>query len=240
VTPEPSGAYAPDVPTTSAPDLAAVAQALASDARAAMVLALLDGRAWTLSELAAAAGVGRPTASEHVDQLVAARLVEELRQGRHRYLRLPGPEVAEAVESLAALSDRVRPAAPSLRAQRVDRALREARSCYGHLAGRLGVQLCDGLRAAGHVSPDWTLTASGRRWLGSLGVELPHRPRRPLVRPCLDWTERREHLAGVAADELLTTLERRRFVERVRGSRAVRLTGPGREALGNLLPAGGS
>lgn len=226
------------MPTTSAPDLAAIAQVLASDARAAMLLALLDGRAWTLSELAGAAGVSRPTASEHVDRLVGAGLVEEVRQGRHRYLRLAGPTVAEGVESLAALSGRVRPAAPTLRAQRADQALRAGRSCYRHLAGRLGVALCGGLVDHGYVSPAWTLTDAGERWLESIDVRLPAASRRPLLRPCLDWTERREHLAGVVADELLTTFTRHGWVDRSPGSRAVRLTDTGREVLGRLLPEG--
>ena len=220
---------------TSAPELAALAQVLASDARAAMTLAMLDGRAWTPSELAVAAQVARPTASEHVDRLVAAGLVEEVRQGRHRYVRLRDGRVAETIEAFAALTDRVRPAGASLRAQRADTALRQGRSCYRHLAGRLGVALADGLRRDGLVTAEWTLTKAGRDWLGELGVVLPARPTRPLVRPCLDWTERREHLAGLAADELLAALVRLGWVERRAESRAVALTAEGRRGLAGRL-----
>jgi DNA-binding transcriptional ArsR family regulator len=221
--------------SASAPDLAAAAQVLASEARASMALALLDGRAWTLTELARAANIGLSTASAHVDQLVGARLFEEVRQGRHRYLRIAGPAVAETIESLATLTDGVRPAQQSLKAQRTDRALREARSCYHHLAGRLGVALCDGARSLGYVAPDWTLTSSGGEWLAGLGVELPSATNRPLVRPCLDWTERREHLAGVAADLLLATLVREAWITRAKDSRAVRLTPSGVAALDGVL-----
>ena len=220
---------------TSAPELASLAQALASDARAAMTLALLDGRAWTLTELAATAQVARPTASEHVDRLVDARLVEEVRQGRHRYVRIRDAHVAETIEAFAALTDRTRPAASSLRSQRADEAMRAARTCYRHLAGRLGVSLCDGLRRQGLVTEDWTLDDTGRDWLRELGVVLPTAPPRPLVRPCLDWTERREHLAGLAADELLTALVRLRWISRRAGSRAVGLTPDGARGLAGLV-----
>ena len=219
----------------SAPDLAVVAGALASDARATMVLALLDGRAWTLTELARASGTAASTASEHVDRLVAAGLLEEVRQGRHRYLRIAGSQVAETVEALAALTDRVRPAEQSLGGQRADAALREARVCYRHLAGRLGVALCDGARAAGFVTTDWALTDLGRAWLTGLGVTLPTAPRRPLIRPCLDWTERREHLAGVVGDELLSTCLDRGWLTRRRGSRHVVVSDTGRAALEQVL-----
>lgn len=220
---------------TSAPELAALAQVLASDARATMTLAMLDGRAWTLSELAAVAGVSRPTASEHIDRLVQAGLVEEVRQGRHRYARLGDAHVAETIEAFAALTDRVRPAPASLRAQRADRALRLGRSCYRHLAGQLGVALCDGMRKEGLLADDWTLTRAGRDWLLELGIVLPPASRRPLVRPCLDWTERRDHLAGVAADELLSALLRERWVIRQPDSRAIVLTPDGERGLGQLI-----
>jgi DNA-binding transcriptional ArsR family regulator len=221
--------------TGSTSDLAVAAQALANEARAVMVLALLDGRAWTQTELARAGGVSASTASSHVDQLLDAGIVEELRQGRHRYVRIAGPRVAETIEALASLTEREQLPASSYRAQRVDRALREARSCYRHLAGRLGVALCDGVRAAGYVAPDWTLTVSGRDWLTRLGIDLPASTRRPLVRPCLDWTERREHLAGVAADALLSAALDQGWVTRIGSSRAVRLTPNGSDALRGVL-----
>ena len=232
---------------TSAPDLAAVAQALANRARATMILALLDGRAWTLTELATAAQVARPTASEHLDMLVAVGLVGEVRQGRHRYVRITDGTTAETIEALAALTERIQPPAPTLRAQRADQAMREGRSCYRHLAGRLGVALCDGMINQGPISADWTLTGVGQAWITELGIPHPDpagggassAPRpgrgRPLLRPCLDWTQRREHLAGVLADQMFDAFCQRDWLERSPTSRAVRLTPSGNAAIGDLL-----
>lgn len=222
---------------TSSPELAATAAVFANDARASMLLLMLDGRAWTLTELSNTVDIARSSASEHADRLLDAGLVEEMRQGRHRYLRLAGTAAAELVESLAAFSGRVRPAKQSLDAQHRDRAIREARTCYRHLAGRLGIALTDGMRAKGFIESDFSLTPSGRAWLASLGIDLPKHPKRALTRPCLDWTERREHLAGLAADMLLATFKEQAWIEHVPSStRAVRLTAAGREGLADLLP----
>lgn len=217
--------------TPAHPDLALVTRALADESRASMVLALLDGRAWTAGELASHAGVARSTASAHVDQLVAAGLVSELRQGRHRYVRLRDAQVADAVEALAALSPRVRPATASLSGQRVDAALQAGRTCYRHLAGRLGVWLTDEWLRLEIVSDDWELTNVGRAWLDGVGVECPAAARRPLVRPCLDWTERREHVAGLAADGFAQHALDLGWLERRSHRRSVELTPAGCTAL---------
>jgi DNA-binding transcriptional ArsR family regulator len=224
----------------SAPDLASLAKALADHSRAAMVLCLLDGRAWTASELAGAAHVSRGTATSHLDLLVNAGILTELRQGRHRYVRLADNDTAEVVESLAALAarhERILPAAQTYRAQRADASLRVARSCYRHLAGHLGVAVSDGLKAADLVSPRWELTEDGRRWLDRLGISIPERTTRPVVRPCLDWTERREHCAGVAADALLTHCLQSGAIVPSGAPRALRLTSHGRKMLAPLLDA---
>ena len=218
----------------SAPDLAGIARLLANDSRAAMLLALLDGRAWTAGELAAATGIARSTASEHLNLLADAELIEELRQGRHRYVRISSPTVAEEIESLAALSGVVRPARSSLPAQRADAAIREARTCYRHLAGRLGVDICDRMRQAGHVTDHWQLTASGQTWLRQMGAVLPAHSSRPLLRPCLDWTERRYHLAGTAADALLTAMLANTWLQPGPIPRALKLTTAGTQALSRL------
>lgn len=224
---------------TSSPELAATAAVFANEARASMLLLLLDGRAWTLTELSKATNVARSSASEHADKLLDAGLINEVRQGRHRYLRLAGTHAADLVESLAAFSGRVRPATRSLDAQHRDRAIREARTCYRHLAGTLGVALTDSMRTKGFIESDFSLTPSGRAWLASLGIDLPKHPKRPLTRPCLDWTERRDHLAGHAAEMLLATFIERVWIERIPSdTRAVRLTDAGREGLANLLPSG--
>lgn len=182
--------------------LAEVAAVLADNSRATMCLALIDGRAWTVGELARAARVAPSTASEHVRTLTDAGFVRSLKQGRHRYIRLAGPEVAELIERLAghAGPEPARGLRASVRAGR----LAQARTCYDHLAGRLGVALRDGMLATGLLSDrdGLSVTTHGRNTLAELGVELP-RGRRPLLRDCLDWTERREHLAGALPAAIL-------------------------------------
>src|SRR3954471_20746192 len=184
--------------------LGRVGAALAEPTRAAMCLALLDGRAWTATELARAAGVAPSTASEHLDRLIEAGLLAQERQGRHRYVRLAGPEMAGVVEDLAALVARpataARAAPTSLRSVRASRRLAAARTCYDHLAGGLGVGLLDAFVAAGHLSTrdGLAVTGRGRAWFTAFVGPAPFAARsgRPLVRPCLDWTERRHHLGG--------------------------------------------
>jgi DNA-binding transcriptional ArsR family regulator len=210
---------------------------LADTSRAAMCIALLDGRAWTASELAAYAGVGRPTASSHLNQLVEAGLVTELRQGRHRYLRLASAELAELVEHVAAVAGRPA-AARSLRAVGVAEDLARARTCYDHLAGTLGVQLFDAMVASGLLcaASGLRVTAAGRTWFTELaGPEALRTGSRPLVRACLDWTERRTHLAGSLGAALYQQLVDRGWVLSRPGSRAVRLTVDGEFALAGLL-----
>jgi DNA-binding transcriptional ArsR family regulator len=182
--------------------LAEVAAVLADPSRATMCLALIDGRAWTVGELAKAAGIAPSTASEHVGVLVAAGFVRTLKQGRHRYVRLEGPDVAELIERLSNFSGPERP--KTLRASVRARRLAAARTCYDHLAGRLGVAVRDGMLATGLLddADGLRITRAGRTVLAELGVELG-RTRRPLVKDCLDWTERREHLSGAMPAALL-------------------------------------
>ncbi|WP_033294577.1 ArsR/SmtB family transcription factor [Amycolatopsis jejuensis] len=183
--------------------LAEVAAVLADPSRATMCLALLDGRAWTVGELAAAARIAVSTASEHVTRLRDAGFVARVKQGRHAYVRLADPHVAELIEHLAQHAELKRPAGlrASLRAQR----LSFARSCYDHLAGTLGVALRNGMIDRGLIDTahGLALTGTGRAVLADLGVVVPARSRRPLLRDCLDWTERRDHLAGAVPAALL-------------------------------------
>ena len=218
--------------------MAELAALLADGTRAGMCLALLDGRAWTAGELARRAGVAPSTASDHLTRLVRGGLLVEERQGRHRYLRLAGPSVAQLIEDLAGHA----PAAPaptgSLRAASATTALAYARTCYDHLAGRLGVLIYDALVADGRLdrSSGLALTATGWTWATELGVpeQVLRTARRPVVRDCLDWTERRPHLAGALGAALC-----RRFTDLgwiTRGSgRAIRLTPTGRTALAEAL-----
>jgi DNA-binding transcriptional ArsR family regulator len=219
--------------------VAGFAALLADRSRAAMCLALLDGRAWTAAELAAQAGIGRSTATEHLNQLVRAGLLTEERQGRHRYLRLAGPQIAQLIEDLALAAGQPAPSR-SLRAVRAAEDLSAARTCYDHLAGALGVQLFDGMVAAGLLCADdgLAITADGRSWFAELAGPDALRPAsaRPLVRSCLDWTERRHHLGGALGAALYHQLDHRGWVSRRPDSRAVRVTEAGRLALDDLLP----
>jgi DNA-binding transcriptional ArsR family regulator len=218
--------------------VARFASLLADRSRAAMCLALLDGRAWTAGELARQAGIAPPTASEHLNHLVDAGLLVEERQGRHRYLRLASADMARLIEDLAIAAGQPAPAR-SLRAVRAAEDLAAARTCYDHLAGALGVRLFDAMVADGlvAVTDGLALTSAGRSWFTDLAGPDALRPARsrPLLRSCLDWTERRSHLAGHLGAVLYRQLVGRSWVRPVSGSRAVRLTAAGELALNELL-----
>lgn len=201
---------------------------------------MLDGRAWTARELAAAAGVAPSTATEHLNRLVGAGILVERRQGRHRYLQLAGPHVAEMLEGLMAHVEPALERPRNLRHATVSDALARGRTCYDHLAGRLGVAITDAMTGAGLLDQTggFALTGDGVAWLtGSLDVapaELRH-SRRPLARGCLDWTERRSHLGGTAGALICDRLRSRDWIRRVGSDRAVRLTSAGRTGLRELL-----
>ncbi|MDX3640814.1 winged helix-turn-helix domain-containing protein [Streptomyces sp. MB09-02B] len=219
------------------PSLAETAGLFADRTRAIFCQALLDGRAWTAGELARHAEVRPSTASEQLSRLIQGGVLTEERQGRHRYVRLAGPEAAALVEALASYTpDTPRPR--NLRESVRLSAEARARTCYDHLAGQLGVALADAMVARGLVAADSgvAVTAAGRTWLAdALGYEQPPGARRPLVRNCLDWTERRPHLAGALGAALCATALRRQWVQRVGSGRAVKVTPPGAEAFRNLL-----
>lgn len=223
----------------SAARLAAVAGLLADPTRAAICLALVDGRAWTGGELARYAGVAPSTASEHISRLVAGGLLAEERQGRHRYVRVADSRAAQLVEDLAAFAGPPAQPAATLRARSVSDALARGRTCYDHLAGRLGIAITDALTTRGLLVQDtgFALTDAGLAWFAAQGIPLtPSRPgRRPLVRPCLDWTERRAHLSGIAGAALCTHAFASGWCERFGSRRAVKVTPRGVEALRETL-----
>jgi DNA-binding transcriptional ArsR family regulator len=219
-------------------DLTVPAGLIADRSRAAMLDALLSGQALAAGELAQLAGIGRPAASEHLQRLLAGGLVEVVVQGRHRYYRLANPTVAEALEALAHLA----PPRPvrTLRQSNTARSLAYARTCYDHLAGTVGVALLDLQLAQGWLCDrdgGYDVTDTGVRRLDALGVDPDEarRARRIFARPCLDWTERRPHLAGSLAAAITGRLiDLGWLVRRNAAGRALRLTPAGRTALNDL------
>ncbi|MFK4791451.1 ArsR/SmtB family transcription factor [Microbacterium sp. ZW T5_56] len=220
----------------TAENLAAVAAAMAEPTRAHMLVALMDGRAWTARELADHAGVAASTATEHLNRLVNLGLLAEHRQGRHRYVRLASSEVASTLEAVAALGRR--PAAPvrSWRQATTRAGLARARTCYDHFAGALGVAVTDALIERGVLDDGaLDLTDRGRSWLED-ELDAPYVPgRRSSTRACLDWTERRVHLGGGVGAHLADVFFTREWARRSKTSRAVIVTPGGREALLRLL-----
>ncbi len=207
-----------------------------------MLLALSGEHEVTASELALAAGVSPPTASLHLAKLAAAGFVAIRRQGRHRFYRLARPELVHAMEALAVLAPESAPR--THRQARIGRAVRTARTCYDHLAGRLGVGITraqvdrGALRSAGG---HFDLTPEGEKVLGDLGIDLAAaRSRRRAFAPaCLDWSERVPHVAGALGAALLALLLERGWIERTPASRAVQVTLAGRRGLQRLLGVAG-
>jgi len=220
------------------PYIAEVAALIGDPARANMLLALKDEGALTASELSHIAGVSPQTASGHLAKLTRAGLAGVERQGRHRYFRLANAGVADALEALMGLSvkaaPRHRPPGPR------DEALRFARSCYDHLAGRLGVALTwslveqGGLRA---LDDGFALTGRGERAFSNFGLELEalRQGRRPLTRRCLDWSERRPHLGGALGAAVMARAETLGWIERRRSGRAMLLTEAGRDGFSQVF-----
>ncbi|MDQ0759513.1 ArsR/SmtB family transcription factor [Streptomyces canus] len=221
-----------------APQLARLAALIADETRAACLLALLDGRAWTAGELARHAGVAASTLSEHLGKLVAGGLLTEERQGRHRYVRLADARVAHLVEDLAAqVSPDAVPRPRNLRESSAGSAMARGRTCYDHLAGRLGIAVTDALTSRRLLRQDtgFALTGAGLAWFEATGISLDRKGRRPLARACLDWTERRPHLAGVAGAALCRHALAEGWCVRIGSERAVKVTATGERALTELL-----
>jgi DNA-binding transcriptional ArsR family regulator len=195
---EASFAYGRSMPVHDA-DIAPVAALMADRARAAMLTALLDGRALAAGELARVAGVTAQTASAHLAKLREGGLIGVVRQGRHRYYRLQGAEVAQVLEALSLISPPVE--VRSLKQSRKAAALQEARTCYDHLAGQAGTALFAALLDGGLIRQEdgtYDVTAKGEERLHELGIDLAglRRSKRRFAWHCLDWTERRPHLNG--------------------------------------------
>ena len=212
--------------------VAAVAAAMADPSRVKMLCALMDGRAWTATELSAAADVAPSTASGHLARLLEGKLITCLSQGRHRYYRLAGHDVAALVEQMMGLSwSRITP--PETTAPK---AMREARTCYDHLAGTVAVQIYDFMQAEAWLEADGSaLTPYGREQFLKLDIPLTPHPRRKACCACLDWSERRFHLGGEAGAALLIHLENKGWIQRVAGYREVVMTASGKSAVQRLF-----
>jgi DNA-binding transcriptional ArsR family regulator len=220
------------------PLIASIASLIGDPGRANMLTALMDGRALTASELAGAAGVTLQTASGHLSRLVESGLLEVRKQGRHRYFRLSGPDVAETLEALMGLAQRT--GSVRVRTGPRDAALREARVCYDHLAGERGVALLEALRRKRLVEgeEDIALTASGEAFFTGLGVDVGRlaKERRPMCRLCLDWSERRAHLGGALGAALLDLMTDRLWLRREEG-RVLRFSPAGAREFQRAFPA---
>ena len=217
--------------------LAHIGHLVGDPARARILLTLMDGRARTAKELAFLAGIAAPTASGHLLKLLDGGLVLVAQQGRHRYYRLASAEVGDLIEMMGVVVGEVR---SSARPVRIDEPLRTARTCYDHIAGRLGVALAETLQAAGHVRFDdgaGELSPSGRAFLCDLGIDLGHasRTRRLFCRPCLDWSERRFHLAGAVGAALCAHCLAENWTRRERDTRVLTITPKGTEAFQRIF-----
>ncbi|ELY3545497.1 helix-turn-helix transcriptional regulator [Cronobacter turicensis] len=212
--------------------MSGIAAAMADPSRVTMLCALMDGRAWTATELSAVADIAPSTASAHLSRLLGHGLVVCLSQGRHRYYRLAGHDIAGLLETLmgVSMSPRRQPAT------RTPVHLRHARTCYDHLAGELAVQLYAFMLEEKWLTPDGdALTPFGRERFAALDVPLSPKPRRKACCPCLDWSERRYHLGGDAGAALLTLFLQEGWLLRTPGYREVTVTAAGRAALRRIF-----
>jgi DNA-binding transcriptional ArsR family regulator len=210
--------------------MAEIAALVGDPARANILISLFDGRALTATELSYAASVSPQTTSGHLAKLTQARLLTVVKQGRHRYYRLATPQVAQMMETIMAVAaeapPRYRPRSPR------EDALRLARTCYDHFAGRLGVAIADSLCARGHIilgEDGGQVTATGLAFLRDLGAQFSKPSRRPFCRHCLDWTERRPHLSGMVGASIASRCFDLGWVERERNQRALKITPKGQE-----------
>jgi len=221
------------------PNIVAIAALLGDPARANMLTALMHGQALTASELAQEAGVALSTASGHLGRLQEAGLVGIEKQGRHRYFRLSGADVAGVLEGLMGVAART--GHLRVRTGPRDPELRRARVCYDHLAGDAAVRMYDHLQAAGMIAESGgalRVTKAGERFFSALGIDLNAlaNGRRPLCRACLDWSERRYHLGGALGAALLNQIYDRGWAKRVPNSRVVTFTKAGTARFDSMMP----
>ena len=221
------------------PDISRIAALIGDPARANILTALTAGKALTATELSGEAGVTLQTTSTHLAKLAEGGLIRARKEGRHKYFTLASEDVAQVLESLMGLAAgsghlRYRPGPR-------DPELRAARVCYNHLAGDRGTWAFDSMTRRGflqHSENGLTLTKAGRGFIADLGIDLDALPpsRAPLCRECLDWSERRSHLAGRLGRALLSHMQEIGWVNRVDGTRIIRFTSAGAEAFQSAFP----
>lgn len=202
---------------------------VADPVRAAMLAALMDGCERAAGELAAQSGASPQAASAHLRVLLDGGLLAVSARGRHRYYRLRDADVAHAIETLSCAANVARK-----KTEHLEPALKQARRCYDHIAGALGVAICDSLILKGRViagSDGFAISTAGYEWLASVHLSPPHTLRRAVVRPCLDWTEGRPHIAGWLGAALCERLETARGLKRNSVNRGLALTEKGRGLL---------
>jgi len=230
--------------------IAAVGDLIGEPARAAILIALLDGKARTAGELALTANISAQSASAHLSKLIDGGLLTVRNAGRHRYYTLNGPDVAHALEALGSIATlpraRVRVPVSGPRSRAADDMANDmyvARSCYDHLAGRIAVELAGVLVKSKIIHPandrDYELGRAGRVWFANLGIDVNalRDSRRAFARQCLDWTERRPHIAGALGAALCSRFFALGWIARRRETRALRVTHRGARAFRKLLPA---
>ncbi|MGC2941331.1 MULTISPECIES: ArsR/SmtB family transcription factor [unclassified Brevibacterium] len=224
----------------SAPNIAALASAIADPTRVMICASLLDGRAWTLTELSRALSIPMSSLSEHASILIDHGVLTQRRAGRHRYVQIASTDIADWLEHTGALADGAMTAAPTMTAKTRNRQLIDARTCYRHIAGRFGTQLFSALTQREWIDESMNITDSGRAGLAEafgLDAEPQASSARPLVRRCLDWTERRSHLGGQLGDDICRTFFDRGWIQRRPHSRALTITPDGRDRLDWVLTA---
>lgn len=228
---------------TDSPSIVGIAALIGDQARASMLTALMGGQALTATELAGEANITKQTASSHLGKLLDAGLVSVQSQGRHRYFQLAAPDVATLLESLMGVAQRTR--AIRIRPGPRDPALRKARVCYDHLAGELAVEFYDAVVRNRLVrlgkntenADSISLTRKGSEFFNSIGIDTGDfvKSRRPICRPCLDWSVRRHHLAGMLGKAVLDHCYAKRWARRMDGTRVVMFSAQGEHAFRAIL-----
>jgi DNA-binding transcriptional ArsR family regulator len=220
-------------------DISAMAALIGDPTRAQILWALMSGLALPAGELAMTANVAPQTASAHLSKLLEGKLLKAEVQGRHRYYRLASAEISAVIEALASVAPRKK--LQTAQQTEKNNPLRFARVCYNHFAGRLAVQINDALQERGLLAlrrdKEYMITSKGQGWFTELGIDFANMKSRrsAFARPCLDWTERRHHLAGTLGTALLQRFFELKWVARIDKTRALRVTHKGQEQLSKLL-----